>query len=233
MEEVPENAQQVPAITELDLSGNRIKTYTSLITYPQLVHLNLSHNALTGSLYAEVCARLVCLRTLDISHNRLTSIAAVEILRNTLVELNAAHNRLRLLTGVDACYNLNSLDISGNLLARGVRECGLVAVESLHKLRVLDFRGNAVCEVAGVMTEIRTLLPYVTSLNGRDIQPRVTPHVSAVLTSSVDFPAEQDVSPALTKPPAEAPELVLFRRSLDESIARKERLLRKLPIVFC
>ena len=222
MEEVPENAQLLPAIQTLDFSNNKIKLYTSLSTYPSLTELNLAHNRLTGSLHVEVFAQLKALKVLDVSHNRLTSVsAAVETLRNTLQSLDVSHNRLRRVKGIDACYNLSKLNISHNLLASGLAE-----LETLRQLRVLDFRGNPICEEPGVGAEIKGILPYVRRLNGREIQPLVSPRIETMRSSRVVEVEEKMVEEKTDV------DLDKFSKMIEDSIARKERLLRKLPVVF-
>lgn len=222
MGSVPENAQEHPAITSLDLSNSEIKIYTALPTYPDLTELNLSRNALSGSLATEIIAQLTKLRVLDLSHNRLTSVAALATLRETLHSLDVSHNRLRTLGGIDACYKLHTLKIARNLLTK---QSGLDKLESLRMLRILDFRGNEV-----ITGELAKLLPFLTMFNGKRKEPMVAPKVGCSRwKEDVIDKAPEPLQPEGSKVHTE---LEKFSSLLEESIKRKERLLKKLPVVF-
>jgi len=227
MEEVPENAQEVPAVTSLDLSNNRIKHTLALMTYPYLIELNLSKNCLSGSLSAETFSALKCIKYMNLSFNRLVSVAGLENVRATLEHLEVNNNRLRLLNGIDACYLLIHLDVSNNLLSRSARQCGLASCHSLTKLKFLDFRKNPVCEEPGIISEMRTLVPFVRYMNGKDFGFPPSPQIATVQRSLV-FNREK-------QPPASPrinTDVEKLKDMLADSIARKERLLRRLPVVF-
>jgi hypothetical protein len=223
MSSVLENAQEHPPITSLDLSNSQIKIYTALTTYPDLTELNFSHNALSGTLATEIIAQLTKLRVLDLSHNRLTSVAALATLRETLHSLAISHNRLRTLGGIDACYKLHTLKISHNLLTE---QSGLTKLETLRMLRILDFRGN---EALAVAAEIRQLLPFVTTYNGKRKDTIVVPKVGF---SRWREDVREETTIEETEIPKVNAELEKFILLLEESIKRKERLLKKLPVVF-
>jgi len=101
----------------LDLSHNRLTHFpfsTLSHDFPSLRRLILDHNSFKGD--ADSCLRgiesLPSLRTLDISHNLLTSLPPM--LPSTVVSIKASHNQLRHLSILHDLPALTSLDVSHN-----------------------------------------------------------------------------------------------------------------------
>ncbi len=100
----------------LDLSGQGLtKVSGDVFKRTELIHLDLSHNNLTGALQAEV-RHLQELQFLDLSNNKFTGVPAE----------------------VGQLKNLEILNLSNNQLTGLPYELG-----NLSKLRVLDISGNA------------------------------------------------------------------------------------------
>ncbi|KAI5099644.1 oligodendrocyte-myelin glycoprotein [Silurus meridionalis] len=102
---------------EVDCSWKGLRTLPS--GFQVNIHsLNLSHNRVAD--LDNVLAPFTHLRTLDVSHNRLSRMPA--LLPRSLWEIYATGNRIRLLEKNDTAYhwNLRLLDLSANRLERVV-----------------------------------------------------------------------------------------------------------------
>ncbi|KAM9455948.1 oligodendrocyte-myelin glycoprotein [Clarias gariepinus] len=102
---------------EVDCSYRGLRTLPS--GFQLNIHfLNLSHNRLAD--LDHVLAPYTHLRTLDVSHNRLSRMPA--LLPRSLWEIHISGNRIRLLEKNDTAYhwNLRLLDLSANRLERVV-----------------------------------------------------------------------------------------------------------------
>ncbi|XP_078535836.1 oligodendrocyte-myelin glycoprotein [Lissotriton helveticus] len=125
----------------------------NLSTLPQglqdnITYLNLSHNQFHN--LDQQLTRFTNLRTLDVSHNLLSSIPSH--LPRSLWELHAANNIIRMLHKQDTAHqwNLRLLDISKNRLERAV-----LINNTLSSLRSLNLSSNKLWTVP-------TNLPYNT-----------------------------------------------------------------------
>ncbi len=99
----------------LDMSNNALtKAPNSVFEQTKIESLNLSHNALSGSLQGEI-RLLQNLKTLDLSYNNFTGVPAEVGQLKNLESLNLAHNQL---TGLPHelgnLSNLKVLNVSGN-----------------------------------------------------------------------------------------------------------------------
>ena len=217
-------------VTIVNLSRNRIVSLFPLATFHALTHLDLSNNALSHSLPHTAFARLPHLLYLDVSGNRLSSVAAVEVCSGTLQALNASHNRLRLTTGIEACNKLKELRLTNNLLSGSVRACGLSQFQGFDSLRILDFSDNPVANTE-YTSELRSLLTNLRELNGVKLLPLPKGHTTSKVISVVD--AETATSQSRARPhifpmSPKSVEKQKLAEMLSEAISRKERLMRKL-----
>jgi Leucine-rich repeat (LRR) protein len=129
-ETVSEKVSVTPSSRTLDLSGKGLtKAPEYIFSRTDLEELDLSHNALTGALPAEV-RRLSELKVLDLSNNNFTGVPAE----------------------IGQLKNLEILDLSHNALTGLPYELG-----NLAKLRVLDISGNAYSEAD--LSQIKKNLP--------------------------------------------------------------------------
>lgn len=134
--EVP--TEVVPSGNTLNLSGQGLtKVPAYVFSATDTTELNLSHNALTGALPAEI-RRLQNLRTLDLSSNKFTGVPAE----------------------IGQLKNLEVLNLSDNMLTGLPYELG-----NLSKLKLLDVSGNAYSEAD--LAKIRNALPSSTVVKTR------------------------------------------------------------------
>ena len=127
--------------TELDLSGRSLSYTAGLAsTYLALTSLNISNNAVT---------RLDSLPTmlvhLNASHNLLRRISGLE-LNHDLQTLNLAHNSISRVSGLDGCTALVELSLQSNdLRVVSDLECNL-------NLERIDLSHNAIPTVEALRT---------------------------------------------------------------------------------
>lgn len=131
-----ENKEVVPnSATVLDMSGqNLTKVPNSVFSQTKLQSLDLSNNALTGALQAEI-RNLQNLVTLDLSNNNFTGVPAE----------------------IGQLKNLETLDLSNNQLTGLPYELG-----NLSNLKVLNLSGNNYSTAD--LEIIRAKLPASTSI---------------------------------------------------------------------
>lgn len=101
--------------------------------------------------------RLVMLRELDLSGNRLTSLSGMKHLIH-LEALSLSNNLLDRLMGLEDCGNLERLDCSGNMLE------AVFELKHLAKLRSLDLSHNRLRSLDSLMAVIQDL-PKLKELN--------------------------------------------------------------------
>jgi Leucine-rich repeat (LRR) protein len=116
---IESNNDDVDGVETIDLSGQGL-TKVPMYVFEQTdtVALNLSNNALTGALQAEI-RHLGRLKSLDLSHNMFTGVPAE----------------------IGQLQRLETLDLSYNKLTGLPYELG-----NLSQLKLLDLRGNAYSE---------------------------------------------------------------------------------------
>ncbi|XP_067914040.1 protein phosphatase 1 regulatory subunit 7-like [Heterodontus francisci] len=187
-----ENLDGNTEITELKLYGNNIRQIKNLDRLQELQILQLQYNRITslrkGLLKLRKLQRLrldsnqlICLEarefsglsqltSLDISHNKLTDITAVNVLP-CLEELLASHNRLCGVIDLSRCNKLQELDLSNNKISE-VRGLSL-----LETLTCVDLSGNVLCS-----TESLGSLCSLQELNLADNQ------LKSVCSFSEQFP---------------------------------------------
>ena len=130
-----------PNVTELTMSNNclsRIAPY-AFQSQSKLVKLDLSWNQIMH-LSRERLVGLTGLKTLNLSHNLLGSLDAFPPDLQTLLVLDVSHNRLRSVArdSLSHLQNLVRLDLRGNLLSELMPEVLL----PLKKVRAVDLSSN-------------------------------------------------------------------------------------------
>lgn len=134
-------------LSSLQLQHNQIKSIgQGLISLRKLKQLRLDSNYLLKVEGAELCG-CVQLTYLDLSHNRIESIAAVTALPN-LQELYASDNCIRNLPDLSPCRKLDEIDLSSNKLSdmsglKGATSLTILRLSKNHLSRV-DSLGQAI-----------------------------------------------------------------------------------------
>ncbi|XP_078081473.1 uncharacterized protein LOC144501525 isoform X2 [Mustelus asterias] len=187
-----ENLENNYEITELKLYGNNIRKIKNLERLQELQILQLQFNRITsirkGLLRCRKLQRLrldsnqlICvesrefsglsqLTSLDISHNQLSDITAVNALP-CLEELLASHNKLCGIIDLSKCNKLQELDLSNNKISE-VRGLSL-----LETVTIVNLSGNVLCS-----TECLGSLCSLQELNLADNQ------LKSVCSFSEQFP---------------------------------------------
>ena len=116
------------------LAGNRITSLPlTLLASTALAVLDLSRNRLTGTLMSDDTT-LPFLKSLDVSHNALTSIVDGPVSIPSLQTFNVAENRLKTLPDLSESENLITLSASGNKITT-IPE-GLMGLQYLKNMDV-------------------------------------------------------------------------------------------------
>ncbi|QRV77784.1 Septation initiation network scaffold protein cdc11 [Ceratobasidium sp. AG-Ba] len=138
----------LPNLDRLDVQGNEL-TYLSGIPMC-LRELNVAKNQLTS---LTSYAHLANLEILDISNNRIESVAQLKCLRH-LRELSAAGNTISDLSGIAQTTSLTKINLKGNCLkVLSLEDCSWPHVEHI------DFSGNNMKSIVGLsgLTTLVTL----------------------------------------------------------------------------
>ncbi|XP_022825181.1 protein artichoke-like [Spodoptera litura] len=138
------NSNALQALTEIDLSFNRISniTVSSYQTpYTKIKTLNMSHNYLV-KIPDAVFDKIDDLQTLDLSHNYIEGFSPFTFEgTRSLVHLNLSHNRL---TDINSSLfrfsELKTLSLSGNR----IKEVKITDFEKLNNLEYLDLSSNSI-----------------------------------------------------------------------------------------
>lgn len=85
----------------------------SLHFFPNLIELDLSHNAITYVVHLQDC---ISLETLNLSHNRVRILSNLERTIGSVKNLNLSHNQIESLDGIDKIYSLENINFSNNLI---------------------------------------------------------------------------------------------------------------------
>lgn len=116
---VPSSVNQLGNLQVLDLSSNGLKTFPKIFNLSRLTTLDLSMNALSGSLPEEV-GQLRALRSLKLANNNLNGplpAALAQCSQLRLLDVN--HNTFNgsVPAALSTCSQLEILDLSANLLS--------------------------------------------------------------------------------------------------------------------
>ncbi|KAF9422341.1 hypothetical protein HW555_001931 [Spodoptera exigua] len=138
------NANELQALTDIDLSFNRISNITVdsyEIPYTKLKKINISHNYLV-KIPDAIFDKIDDLQTLDLSHNYIEGFSPFTFEgTRSLLHLNLSHNRL---TDINSSLfrftELKTLTLSGNR----IKELKISDFEKLTKLEYLDLSSNSI-----------------------------------------------------------------------------------------
>ena len=149
---VPTAIKFSKAVQSLNLCSNNICAIQvdNLIVLKNLRHLNLSKNMLKE--FPICLSSLQRLENLDLSRNLLTELNFSFMINQNylsdLQQLNASHNQISNLYGLNCLISLESIDVSNNaLIANSFLDLPL---KSLHMLRFVDLRNNLISGVVNL-----------------------------------------------------------------------------------
>ncbi|XP_069785552.1 internalin A-like isoform X3 [Narcine bancroftii] len=169
-----ENLEDKCEITELKLYGNNIRHIKNLDRLQELRVLQMQYNHITSLRKGLIKLRklqklrldsnqLICvesreflglsqLASLDISHNQLTDITAVNVLP-CLEELFASHNKLCGVVDLSRCNKLQELDLSNNKISE------VQGLSLLETLTNVDLSNNVLrsMECLGILSSLQEL----------------------------------------------------------------------------
>jgi len=130
----------LPFLTQMDLSNNNITEIKGLDNFPNLVHLDLSNNAITDIKGLQNLPNLVFL---DLSGNNITQITGLENLKRLRI-LKLNRNVIREITGLDSLKDLMTLFLEQNQINE------ITGLENIHKLNAIYLNGNYISDIKGV-----------------------------------------------------------------------------------
>ncbi|KAL9102065.1 MAG: hypothetical protein Q9163_002745 [Psora crenata] len=139
--ELPPNIANLSALKSLLVSGNRLSSLPmKAVAYMSVRELDASRNNLKGCLFPAEADLAVALKSIDVSHNALTSISENDDLTlPTIQTLNISENRIRALPKLSGWTNLITLTADGNQITD--IPVGLI---NLPALKNMDFARNDV-----------------------------------------------------------------------------------------
>ncbi|HMB90933.1 MAG TPA: leucine-rich repeat domain-containing protein, partial [Rhodothermales bacterium] len=123
---------RLPDLRSLYLTGNRIEHLDSIPKPCRWTYLSLESNGLIDCAALADCTQL---ETLDISHNKLTTLPSLEALER-LESLDASNNEMEAVSGLAGLPSLQHLNLYGNRLTT------LDAITNLPRLDYLSVAGN-------------------------------------------------------------------------------------------
>uniref|UniRef100_A0A7S2WJC7 Uncharacterized protein n=1 Tax=Mucochytrium quahogii TaxID=96639 RepID=A0A7S2WJC7_9STRA len=142
----------------VDLSMNNLERVTFVPV--QVCVLSLAKNCLTTLRDLE---SLVCLQELDVSFNKLETLSGLFNSAQTLVTINACHNKLKCVDGLETMFKLKHLDVSHNRVEKISMLRSLSCNLNLTELRLSD---NPVAATARFRQVIMDLNPSLVLLDG-------------------------------------------------------------------
>ena len=143
-----EGLQRLANLQVLLLNGNCIKTVEGISHLRQLKTLRLDGNEIERVGKADL-GRLSALTALDLSANRIESLAGALDGLPALEELNVSDNKLATLEGVSRCTKLSELDASRNAIG------SLKGLATLTRLDVLRLSSNQITSVKALVLPAR------------------------------------------------------------------------------
>ena len=133
-------------LKKLVLHHNEIETMEGLKQFSSCNYVDLSHNAIRGTIADETMNNMPALRYLDISHNAIDEVDAWAFENTGLWELDISHNNLSACAFVALLQpTLVKLNLAGNSLMH------FDSVAGLTRLTTVDLSNNNVYELAEVL----------------------------------------------------------------------------------
>uniref|UniRef100_V5ERB7 Protein phosphatase regulatory subunit n=2 Tax=Kalmanozyma brasiliensis (strain GHG001) TaxID=1365824 RepID=V5ERB7_KALBG len=176
----------LPALEEIDLQTNELCYLTGIPTSVRV--LNVSHNRLTSM---ASFGHLLHLEELDISGNQIDSLTHLSCLKH-LHTLKADGNAISSLDGIDKIRSLAHVSLSGNRL-KGIN----LATTQWAGLETLDASHNQLISIRGLslMRRLKSLNVDHNDLNMVDLSP-VMPRLRVLRVSGNVHLQTLDVAPA-------------------------------------
>lgn len=149
------NISELSSLRTLLVAGNKLCSISfDAIQHLPLVDIDAARNRLNGALLPESIEKLYTLKSLDVSHNSLSSISEREAVSLPSLEmLNVTENRLSALPNVLAWQNLTTLLAGGNSIVS--IPPGLT---SLPNLKDIDFSRNSLTRLENDMGLMENLV---------------------------------------------------------------------------
>ncbi|PRP74933.1 putative LRR receptor-like serine/threonine-protein kinase [Planoprotostelium fungivorum] len=183
-----------PALRRLELQGNDFTTgYSYLERLALVVHLNVSHNSLSGPLLSS-SFNLSSLQVLDISHNSFSSSVPDDIGRLSQLQVfNCSHNNLtrltprlvdlQRLTNFDASYNQIAGSISMLSKMKSLASCRLA---SNNLICPIDWAALSLCNATCIVTDERNVTGNVTVFSESDFITSIS-HITNISSNRIDI----------------------------------------------
>lgn len=163
---LPGNIEHLGRLRNLDLSNNRLTNvpFRKLKECP-LSELNLSHNAIKGTLIEAGVGELKSLQIFDIKCNRISALSEDSLSMPVLKNLLASNNELSSLPAMNEWTELLTLIVEHNRLEELPK-----GLTSLPRLRVLDLTSNDISSLDPTLGTMESL--EILKLAGNPIRER-------------------------------------------------------------
>lgn len=142
------------------VESSLVELDASLALLPVVKTVWLAQNQLRSIAPLKACANL---QELDVSFNRIDSVAGANWILPQIVSLDLSHNALSSTAGLERLFTLEVLNLSHNAIS-SIAEVGyLVALPNLYSLFL---QGNPVASRAAYRTDVQKLLTNEVMLDG-------------------------------------------------------------------
>lgn len=159
-----QSTQEESAWTQLEflavVNSSLAELDASLELLPIVKTMRLSQNQLRSIEPLKACASL---QELDLSFNRIDSVAGANWILPQVISLDLSHNALRSTAGLEKLFALEVLNLSHNAI-ESISEVGYLV--SLPNLYSLFLQGNPVASAASYRTDVQKLLTNEVVLDG-------------------------------------------------------------------
>lgn len=151
-----------PRLQYCYLNSNKIMTFTAIVA-PKLLHLDLSHNEISSVPEGDEGFKgHEQLQFLDLTRNKLTTLANIRGMPNLKVLYVAGNVNIRKINGLEECQSLERLSLRGNSISAIE-----IQPDSFPNLKYLNLRENSISKLDEIknLNGFKSLETLIMSFN--------------------------------------------------------------------